>query len=305
MMAANISMTLGQLVQVSKNPGFLPLMTALDNFMIGETPGSEEPLIASVMQAFKQVQGSLPGGVSPPETPKQQDNPSAFTGHVLGSSSSTPNTSTADVTLHSPTLDCYASTESGDVSYVGAVMSDCEALHSPSASMPMIRMGLMNPNTVTQTTDLSAALDTGCNICVMSEKALYRDRSRLEKSGAQIRELKPFEVQMADARKATSSQMVVGVNIVLGDAYYKVNFLVAPSLTYEYMLGFGFHLIYDLQVLPHRKTVKVGVVEGTQLGVHAYRPYQQFPVQFISKQVPMACRLPEPKANSTTPVKNV
>jgi hypothetical protein len=97
---------------------------------------------------------------------------------------------------------------------------------------------------------------------MISGKALKRDWAGLTRYGT-VHDLKPFTIQMADQTITSTQKAVQGARIVIGSAWYEVDLLVAPTLAHDYILGFGFQLVYNAQLKPQQAIMTIGVHEGT------------------------------------------
>lgn len=72
-----------------------------------------------------------------------------------------------------------------------------------------------------------------------------------------------LQPQVADQTIPTTQKKIPGAGIVIGSAHYEVNSLLAASMAHEYVLGFGFQLVYNAQLKFRDAILTIGVEEGT------------------------------------------
>jgi hypothetical protein len=289
--SAMISLSLGHIASLTQNPKFLPLMEKLQDFLSSD-PSSAGPALLAISLAVDKISETL--GVPSANTERVVRNPNETPAEVfsvnehaqaIAASAAEPSCS---VLLHSPTV-TFPSTEA--TAYAAAANASPQLLHQATATMPKVEMGFYNPDLRVQVKGLSAALDSGCNICMVSEKALKRDWAALTRYGT-VHDLKPFTIQMADQTITSTQKAVQGARIVIGSAWYEVDLLVAPTLAHDYILGFGFQLVYNAQLKPQQAIMTIGVHEGTWVSDRKpYRPYQHVPMHFSSKATPFVISL--------------
>jgi hypothetical protein len=279
-----ISLSLGQLAGLAQNPHFPPLADALQNLLVSDS-SSAEPALLAISAAVDKTGQTLGVAMS---TNKSVDSPNTTvevspTAANAQASVALASDKSSSAFLHSPTV-TFPVPEA--TAYMAATKANSQLLHQATATMPKVDMGFYNPELGNQVKPISAALDSGCNICMISEKALARDWSQITRF-ATVHDLKPFTIQMADQTITTTQRAVQGARIVIGNAYYEVDFLVAPTLAHDYILGFGFQLVYNAQLKPRDAKLTIGVEEGTWVSdTKPYRPYQHVPLKFSSKAMP-------------------
>ena len=283
MAAAMVTLTLAQLVQLSSNPHFMQLMESFKVFMQTDT-SQAEPAIHVVQDAFNKVAETYTGPsassvqtvpVTPPTQLSEPDQP------TLQDSLPKPDAPS----LHSPSVTYPVADNTSEGTYLNAATLKPQVLYQATASMPVIQAGFYNPDTTVQFLDTTMCLDTGCNVCIMSDKALARDWDSLTRFG-KVYNLKAFNVQLADESVSTTQKGIQGVQLVIGSARYEVDFLVAPALAHDYILGFGFQAIYNLQIKPHLGKVTLGAERENWLGSGTYRDYQSIPLSYACKKIP-------------------
>lgn len=304
--AALITLTLAQLVQLASNPHFPELISSMQAFMHTSPP---EPAISLVQEAFQKVAATFPmapvggglGGIGGPSAS------TILSGNVeIGSSvsggSSRPTASSGNAgagakvgsvdppseggpSLHSPSVTHSLPNDETQGTYLNAAMVKPKVVYQSTASMPTIQAAFYNPDSKVQVSDVTLSLDTGCNVCIMSEKALARDWDSITKYGV-VHNLKPFSVQLADESVSNTHKGVQGVKFVIGQAIYDIDFLVAPSLAHDYILGFGFQATFNLQIKPHEGRVTLGAEKANWVGAKNYTPYHSVSFSYAGKRIP-------------------
>jgi hypothetical protein len=161
---------------------------------------------------------------------------------------------------------------------IGAVELANKIFHK-TASMPAFQFSFLE-----STDERIGHLDTGCNINIVSYKAMMRDKGKYGEN-CKISKVRPFTVQFADGRTTSAAFYAVEEAIVVvGAAKYEVDFIVMENLSTEYLFGFPWFTTYDVQTLPFRSHMSIGICKEDFLGKDEdYQPYQEIGIRFNVK----------------------
>jgi hypothetical protein len=150
---------------------------------------------------------------------------------------------------------------------LAAATTPAQIVPHATATMPCVQFGfnlehIHNAPNIVRT----AHLDTGCNINLVSLRAMLRDKNWYGPNTV-IHKVKPFNIQFADGRTTSSAHAVAqNARITIGPATYEVNFIVMENLSTEYMLGFPFMYEYNLSIHPQQHSMSIGVCPEDWLG---------------------------------------
>lgn len=160
--------------------------------------------------------------------------------------------------------------------------------HHATTTMPCVQLHVgTNEQGTGPAVVRSACLDTGCNLNLISRRAMESD-IHLFGDDVTLHKIKPFTIQFADGRSTTDSHYAIEkAQVVLGTCSYEVNFIVMENLTTDYMLGFPFMWEYNVSLRPQANTMSIGVVHDNWFGSvkrNGTPPaYQIIPIQFKTK----------------------
>jgi hypothetical protein len=111
----------------------------------------------------------------------------------------------------------------------------------------------------------SAYFDTGCNVNLMSSRALKRDAHMLGPE-AQILKVKPFNINMADGKSRTVTFTAVQrAKLVIRRGWYHASFLVVDDLAADYLIGMPFILQYNVQIKPQEGRFILGLPQKNMI----------------------------------------
>eukprot|EP00884_Botryococcus_braunii_P009959 jgi/Botrbrau1/18965/Bobra.0100s0002.1 len=191
--------------------------------------------------------------------------------------------------LLSPSYQASVPVEEEDItqqSYLQAALAKVPSLFIPAASMPTVGFQLMDKSGAVMPNAFRAAyLDTGCNVNLMSRRAFARDGGCMG-SEAVLHKIKPFHIQLAHGKSGTITvESISKARIVIGKAFYTMDFLIVENLTTDYLIGFSFMFMYNLQIKPANAQLAIGVPQNNMIVKEPYRPYQTLPIKFTTKKL--------------------
>jgi hypothetical protein len=64
-----------------------------------------------------------------------------------------------------------------------------------------------------------------------------------------------------------------------------MDFLVVENLTTDYLIGFSFMFMYNLQIKPANSQLAIGVPQINMVAKDPYRPYKVLPIKFTTKKL--------------------
>lgn len=104
--------------------------------------------------------------------------------------------------------------------------------HHATTTMPCVQLHVgTNEQGTGPAVVRSACLDTGCNLNLISRRAMESD-IHLFGDDVTLHKIKPFTIQFADGRSTTDSHYAIEkAQVVLGTCSYEVNFIVMENLT--------------------------------------------------------------------------
>ncbi len=83
------------------------------------------------------------------------------------------------------------------------------------------------------------------------------EQARIERD---LKDTKPFAISMADGVcKSVCSQVLTVGRIVIGHATHEMSCLIVDKLAVDYLIGFAWQLMYDLQLKPKNAVISLGV----------------------------------------------
>ena len=110
------------------------------------------------------------------------------------------------------------------------------------------------------------AIDTGSEICAISESALRHDMCLLlQAEGAHVRELaEPVSIKLFDGQMSSTKKVVTNAKILIGCVQVRVDFFVMPNGCAEYLLGGGVVADCDIRLVAHEHRASISTHESAR-----------------------------------------
>ena len=129
-------------------------------------------------------------------------------------------------------------------------------------------------------------LDSGAGISCISLDALQTDQRSLLKHGKLHKLLTPMTLSGFASAHLKVEQIIMGVQMTIGQATYQHDFLVVPKLVCGYLIGQDFMRAYDMKVDLIQLKATMGVTEDEWRGRRSsYVPYQDIDITVINDEV--------------------
>jgi hypothetical protein len=173
---------------------------------------------------------------------------------------------------------CPQAIEEDYAPFLGAITPQSLIKHG-TATMPALSFTFENHKE-----ERIAHLDTGCNISIVSTRAMLRDRN-MYGDACRISRVRPFTIQFADGRTTSAAHLAVqDAMVIIGKCKYQVDLIVMENLSTEYLFGFPWFVTYDAQIKPFDRKVSIGVEKKSFIGNEKhYQPYQEVDLSFSIK----------------------
>jgi hypothetical protein len=249
--------SLAGLVMLWKNPNTPALINALAkilNMTDQEVIEGAKEAVQSVAVAAKQLQSSISPEAGYVGYPYRKYKPTAME------------------------MICTHAIDENYTPVVGVTSPEDKIIHK-TASMPAFAFSFLG-----RPDERIGHLDTGCNINIVSYRAMARDRSSYGEK-CKISKVRPFTVQFADGRTTSAAYYAVeDAVVVVGAAKYEVDFVVMENLSTEYLFGFPWFTTYNVQLLPFISRMSIGICKDDFLSEEdVYQPYQEVDIRFNVK----------------------
>lgn len=129
-------------------------------------------------------------------------------------------------------------------------------------------------------------LDSGAGISCISLEALQADQRSLLQNGKLHKLLTPMTLSGFASAHLKVEQIIMGVQMTIGQATYQHDFLVVPKLVCGYLIGQDFMRAYDMKVDLIQLKASMGVTENEWRGRRSsYVPYQDIDITVINDEV--------------------
>jgi hypothetical protein len=173
------------------------------------------------------------------------------------------------------------------ITFLQAAAAKSPTIAFPTASMPTVNFNLVDTSgNVLEAETRKAFLDTGCNVNLVSKRA-FQANSKSFGPDVKVYNIKPFNVYLADGKSETTTyQVVLNACITIGKAFYPLSFLVVENCTVDFLIGFPFFFMYDLQLKAASSTLSLGIPKKNIIPEKRHSgPYQTVDVKFHTRKL--------------------
>ena len=126
-------------------------------------------------------------------------------------------------------------------------------------------------------------LDSGAAISCISEETLAEDSEFLLSRGKKYGLITPMTLSGFASAHARVTHVIVGAQLIIGDARCTQNFLVVPKLVCGYLMGHDFIRDYDIYLQLSKRRAVMSIPPDEWIGTSSYRSTQGIDVGFVSE----------------------
>lgn len=288
--SATFTISFAGLSHLFDNPHFANFMSALKTLLQNPHTHEDRDALGNLARALSDVAAELNVPLACLLDLQSSGGGRVHTNHAAEPSNAILPQLENLISIFTPALQVADQTQQAlQVPFIDAAIAQVATVTQPTASMPAFKYGVMSkqgkllPN-VTRV----AYFDTGCNVNLMSRRALERDIDFLGPD-AKVVNIKPFNVNLADGKTQTLTITAVqDVRMVIGKGWYLASFLVVDNLATDCLIGMPFMLRYDVQIKPHRSNFVIGLTSKNLVNPDHNPPgsgYQFHDLQINTKRI--------------------